>query len=193
MAFADVRATNGDLGVWISGALRPSITDEQLRVLRASSLSGDWRRIGAALEFIAALAVNVPGFPIAREFVTASGLHMARASLAASAHVDNGQVMSLTASGVVQRCADCAARQRAAVRAAGDGPVVFSGSAELLEMVRRIELRTRHLVPTAAEHALSVVKRGASTTEMAEDIAREMQRQRMMAAPARVRRPRKRG
>jgi hypothetical protein len=70
---------------------------------------------------------------------------------------------------------------------------VFSGSAELLEMVRRIELRTRHLVPTAAEHALSVVKRGASTTEMAEDIAREMQRQRMMAAPARVRRPRKRG
>ncbi len=185
MAFADVRATNGDLGVWISGALRPSITDEQLRVLRASSLSGDWRRIGASLEFIAALAVNVPGFPIAREFVTASGLHMARASLAASAHVDNGQVMSLTASGVVQRCADCAARQRAAERAAGEGPEVLRASAELIEMVRRIELRTRHLVPTAAEHALSVVKRGASVTEMAADVAREMQRQN------RVRRPRR--
>lgn len=177
MAFADVRATNGELGVWISGALRPSITDDQLRVLRASSLSGDWRRIGASLEFIAALAVNVPGFPIAREFVTASGLHMARASLAASAHVDNGQVMSLTASGVVQRCADCAARQRAAELAAGDGPIVLQASAELVEMVRRIELRTRHLVPTAAEHALSVVKRG-------EKIAPKM------AAPARVRRPR---
>lgn len=178
MAFADVRATNGELGVWISGALRPSITDDQLRVLRASSLSGDWRRIGADLEFIAALAVNVPGFPIAREFVTASGLHMARASLAASAHVDNGQVMSLTASGVVQRCADCATRLRAAVREDGQGTTF---SAELIEMVRRIELRTRHLVPTAAEHALSVVKRGERMTAPASE----------MRLPARVRRPRR--
>ncbi len=175
LAAAALRATNGELGVWSCGAYRPDLTVDQLRVLRASSASGDWRRIGADLEFIAALAVNVPGFPIAREFVTASGLHMARASLAASAHVDNGQVMSLTASGVVQRCADCAARQRAAERAAGEGPEVLRASAELIEMVRRIELRTRHLVPTAAEHALSVVKRGEAK----------------MAAPARVRRPRK--
>jgi hypothetical protein len=176
MAFADVRATNGDLGVWISGALRPSITDDQLRVLRASSLSGDWRRIGASLEFIAALAVNVPGFPIAREFVTASGLHMARASLAASAHVDNGQVMSLTASGVVQRCADC---QRRAMSAAVPGQLLTMEPDpridHLTELLERVELRTRHLVPTAAEHALSVVKRGEAK----------------MAAPARVRRPRK--
>lgn len=178
LGFADVRATNGALGVWLAGALRPGITDEQVRVLRASSLSGDWRRIGTSLEFIGAIAVNVPGFPIAREHVTASGLSMPRASLAASAHVDNGQVMSLTASGVVQRCADCAARQRQAEMSAGDGPITFHGSAELLELVRRIELRTRHLVPTAAEHALSVVKRG-------EKIAPKM------AAPAQVRRPRK--
>lgn len=185
MGFADVRATNGELGVWISGALRPSITDDQLRVLRASSLSGDWRRIGADLEFIAALAVNVPGFPIAREFVTASGLHMARASLAASAHVDNGQVMSLVASGVVQRCADC---QRRAMRSTTDAErLVAAGerSDEALRLLHTLELRTRHLVPTAAEHALAVVKRGASVTDLPADVAREMQRQN------RVRKPRK--
>jgi hypothetical protein len=44
-----------------------------------------------------------------------------------------------------------------------------------LDLLRTLELRTRHLVPTAAEHALSVVKRGEAK----------------MAAPARVRRPRK--
>lgn len=159
MAFADVRATNGELGVWISGALRPSITDDQLRVLRASSLSGDWRRIGADLEFIAALAVNVPGFPIAREVMGSIGLP--RASLAASAHVDNGQVMSLVASGVVQRCGDCQRRAMSGLRHIGDGiggPA--ADYAETLRLLRTLELRTRHLVPTAAEHALSVVKRG---------------------------------
>jgi hypothetical protein len=29
-------------------------------------LSGDWRRIGGNLELVAALAVNVPGFPVPR-------------------------------------------------------------------------------------------------------------------------------
>ena len=180
LAAAALRATNGELGVWACGAYSPDLTASQLRVLRASSASGDWRRIGADLEFIAALAVNVPGFPIAREFVTASGLHMARASLAASAHVDNGQVMSLTASGVVQRCADCAARQRQAenMRSLGaTGEQVQNA----LDLLRTLELRTRHLVPTAAEHALSVVKRGEKLTAPASE----------MPLPAKVRKPRK--
>lgn len=182
MAFADVRASNGELGVWISGALRPSINADQLRVLRASSLSGDWRRIGADLEFVAALAVNVPGFPIAREFVTASGLSMPRASLAASAHVDNGQVMSLVASGVVQRCADC--QRRAMSRQTPEGVTSAAELNEMRSILRTLELRTRHLVPTAAEHALSVVKRG----EKIEGV-----RSADLKAPAKVLRPRKRG
>ncbi len=186
LGFADVRAVNGQLGVWLSGALRPGITDEQVRVLRASSLSGDWRRIGTSLEFIGAIAVNVPGFPIAREYVTASGLSMPRASLAASAHVDNGQVMSLVASGVVQRCSDC---QRRAMRSTTDAErLVAAGqrSDEMLDLLHRIELRTRHLVPTAAEHALSVVKRGERT--YTDPLAYGA-----TAKPARVLRPRKRG
>lgn len=65
-AIADVVAGEDAHGVWIAGSLRPGVTDEQVRTLRASSLSGDWRPHGRGLELMAALAVNSPGFPIAR-------------------------------------------------------------------------------------------------------------------------------
>jgi hypothetical protein len=63
---ADVRVGEDGHGIWFSGALRPGTTPEQVRALRAASLSGDWRRYRNALELVAALAVNVPGFPIPR-------------------------------------------------------------------------------------------------------------------------------
>ena len=53
-------------GIWIAGALRPSVEGVKLRELRAASLSGDWRRIGGKLRLVAVLAVNVPGFPVPR-------------------------------------------------------------------------------------------------------------------------------
>ena len=43
-------------------ALRPGLSDEQVRTLRASPLSGDWRYIDGQLELVGALAVNLPGF-----------------------------------------------------------------------------------------------------------------------------------
>lgn len=72
LAVADVVAGEDAHGIWISGAIRPGMTDKQLRALRASPLSGDWRRVGGSLELVAALAVNSPGFPIPRALV-ASG------------------------------------------------------------------------------------------------------------------------
>jgi hypothetical protein len=72
-------------GIWVAGALRPDVTADKVRALRASPLSGDWRRIGNNLELVAALAVNTPGFPIPRP----SGL------------VASGHVQSLVASGMV--------------------------------------------------------------------------------------------
>lgn len=63
-AVADVRAGEDRFGVWLSGALRPDATDEQVRALRASPISGDWRKENGNLELVAALAVNVPGFPV---------------------------------------------------------------------------------------------------------------------------------
>ena len=61
-AVVDVTAGEDEHGIWVSGALRPGVTPEQVRTLMASDVSGDWRRVGAGLELVAVLAVNVPGF-----------------------------------------------------------------------------------------------------------------------------------
>lgn len=63
---ADVRCGEDEFGIWVAGALRPGLTDEQIREFRAAPLSGDWRRIAGRLELVGALAVNVPGFPVPR-------------------------------------------------------------------------------------------------------------------------------
>jgi hypothetical protein len=71
-AIADVHAGEDRYGIWVAGALRPEVTEAQIRALRASAPSGDWRPIGGSLELVAVCQVNVPGFPIARAMV-ASG------------------------------------------------------------------------------------------------------------------------
>ena len=80
-AIADVHAGEDAYGIWVAGALRPGTTPEQIRSLRASAPSGDWRPIKGSLELVAVCQVNVPGFPIAR------------------ARVASGQVMALVAAG----------------------------------------------------------------------------------------------
>ena len=83
-AVADVHAGEDQFGIWVAGSLRPSATPEQIRALRASAPSGDWRPIKGALELVAVCQVNVPGFPIAR------------------ARVAGGQVYALVAAGASQ-------------------------------------------------------------------------------------------
>lgn len=85
IAVADVAAGEDAYGIWIAGVLRPGVSDDQVRILQASPLSGDWRRIGGQLELVAALAVNSPGFPIPRALVA------------------GGSVQSLQSSGIVAR------------------------------------------------------------------------------------------
>lgn len=80
LAVADVAAGEDHHGIWIAGALRPGVSDEQVRVLTASPLSGDWRRIGGNLELVAALAVNSPGFPIPRALVASGAVHSLQSS-----------------------------------------------------------------------------------------------------------------
>jgi hypothetical protein len=63
---ADVAAGSDSFGIWMAGAIRPGSSSDRIRELRASALSGDWRRIGGSLRLVAMLAVNVPGFPIPR-------------------------------------------------------------------------------------------------------------------------------
>lgn len=80
-AIADVHAGEDAYGIWVAGSLRPGASPEQIRALRASAPSGDWRPIKGQLELVAVCQVNVPGFPIAR------------------ARVASGQVMALVAAG----------------------------------------------------------------------------------------------
>lgn len=73
---ADIRAGEDKFGIWMAGQLRPGLSDAQLREFRAAGVSGDWREIGGQSEFVAALAVNVGGFPIPRLGFAASGSRM---------------------------------------------------------------------------------------------------------------------
>lgn len=71
---ADVVAGEDAFGIWFAGLLRPGLTPERIAQLAASALSGDWRRTMTGLELVAALAVNVPGYPIPRVSLSASAL-----------------------------------------------------------------------------------------------------------------------
>jgi len=97
-AIADVHAGEDAYGIWVAGALRPGTTPEQIRALRASAPSGDWRPIKGHLELVAVCQVNVPGFPIARSRV-ASGQVMALVAAGASvlAHMKSDPVAELQA------------------------------------------------------------------------------------------------
>lgn len=72
-AVAYVRAGEDAYGIWVAGVVKPDATPEQVRALRASPISGDWRRIGAGMELVAALGVNVPGFPVPRTRALVAG------------------------------------------------------------------------------------------------------------------------
>ncbi len=61
---ADVSVGEDEFGIWFSGAIRNGLSSDDVRAVRAAPLSGDWRRVGGGLELVAALSVNVPGFPI---------------------------------------------------------------------------------------------------------------------------------
>lgn len=63
---AYVAAGEDQFGIWVAGTVKPGATQEQIDALRASPLSGDWRRVGNSLELLAVLAVNGPGFPVPR-------------------------------------------------------------------------------------------------------------------------------
>lgn len=69
---ADINIGEDEIGIWVSGALRPGVSETDIRALRASAPSGDWRPINGNLELVAVCQVNTPGFPIARAMV-ASG------------------------------------------------------------------------------------------------------------------------
>jgi hypothetical protein len=149
LGFADVRIIDGEYGPWACGSLVPGLTEAQLRVLRALTLSGDWVPVDGNLELIGVLAVNAGSFPVGREeVVRASALEISPVALRASVH--NGVPSKLVASGLVARCLDCQKR-RAERHAARQQTVTVDARLDRIErMVAQVEQRTRHLIPTEA-------------------------------------------
>lgn len=63
-AVADVFVGEDEIGIWFSGVLRPNVDDELADRIMKHRLSGDWRRIRGSFELVAALAVNMPAYPM---------------------------------------------------------------------------------------------------------------------------------
>jgi 2'-5' RNA ligase len=80
---ADVAAGEDAHGIWVAGAMRSGLDEQQVARFRASALSGDWRSIQGHLELVGALAVNVPGFPIPRAAFASDSTHGQTALVAA--------------------------------------------------------------------------------------------------------------
>ena len=84
-AWADVRVSEGRFGPWISGRVRPGVSDEVVYAVRASRLSGHW--VNGRLKAI--VSVNAEGFD-----VPGSGLSMNGGTSFAM----DGETMELVAS-----------------------------------------------------------------------------------------------
>lgn len=171
-AWADVRIVDGEFGPWVAGALRPYVSELQIRLLRASSLSGDWRppEPGADhLEAIAVLAVTTPGFPVhrhAKAIAAAAGTVHALPTREGRlrARTAGDRLLGLVASSTVRRCPSC--DERADTEA--DVAAMFERlEAELLPElaalkaeVRTLNRRTQHLSSDAAAGFAARVQRG---------------------------------
>jgi hypothetical protein len=95
-AVADVNVGEDAHGIWIAGSIRPGVSAEQIRALRASAPSGDWRPINGSHELVAICQVNHPGFPVARTLV-AGGQMQAIIAAGASAMYELRQQEAIAA------------------------------------------------------------------------------------------------
>lgn len=91
---AAVRAGEDQHGIWLAGRLLPGTAPDRVDQLRLAGVSGDWREVqprSGQLELVAALAVNVPGFPLPRtEELVAGGTPMALVAAGVVVHATEG-------------------------------------------------------------------------------------------------------
>ena len=142
-AIADVHAGEDAFGIWVAGSLRPGASPEQIRALRASAPSGDWRPIKGSLELVAVCQVNVPGFPIAR------------------ARVASGQVMALVAAG-----ASTLARLKS------DPVAELAARVQKLEQLENAELSAKAAEASARFAEVRAQRKAELTAQIAELSAR---------------------
>jgi len=141
-----VRAGEDAHGIWLAGALVPEASELTAAALRRHPPSGDWRRVGAGLELVGALAVNTPGFPVPRARVAggapmalvAAGALLPEADAEGEVHMDVESLVERAVASALQ--ADRRDRARA-VMAVGS----FQVAAETAEDAGR-RLRERQAV-----------------------------------------------
>jgi hypothetical protein len=99
----DVAVGEDEFGIWAHGALRPGVTEEQVREFTALSPSGDWRKISGSMELIAVAQVIAPGFPVLSLAASASPGTLAGLVAYATpiAVMHEGEMFSLVAAGRV--------------------------------------------------------------------------------------------
>lgn len=139
---ADVVMGEDGYGGWFAGSLRPDVTPEQVRALRALSLSGDWRTLGGQLDLVAALAVNHPGFPILRNLAAAANVPES-ATAKVRALVASGRPMALVSAGCVPN--------RPPVGDTEGGAPTTAWAARIERQLGVLDRRTRPLVGLAAQ------------------------------------------
>ena len=81
--WAFVRAGEDEHGIWVAGEVNHDADPAKVREGAQAPLSGDWRRVGAGLELVAALSVSTPGFPVRRESTNSVGEEYALVAAAA--------------------------------------------------------------------------------------------------------------
>lgn len=161
--FARVAVGANEFGIWHHGALRNNLTRDDLADLRALSMSGDWRwsEQHKQLRMIASLAVNYPGFPVARKgAMAAAGATVPTLDmLAPQVHIEGDRILAMTSAGVLRpavaaAAGDCGCGSHTAALEVREDHRIDSIAATLA----KIEQRTRHLVPDAAKYAAEKIR-----------------------------------
>lgn len=115
---ATVRVGENSKGVWISGAVLPDVTPDQVRRMMACQLSGDWgphREKPGKRELAGALLVPVPGFPKrSNAFMSMKAGQLHRVTVPVRfGRVAAAQTMSFGADAAAERIAASIGRDRA--------------------------------------------------------------------------------
>lgn len=97
-AVADVRLYTNEHGIVAAGVVRPTATAAQVRRLRASDVSPDWRPIGGQHKVVTLLACNVSGFLV--EGIAASA---GRFQPWGGVDLESGQMLGLVAAGAIHQ------------------------------------------------------------------------------------------
>lgn len=128
-AVADVRLYTNEWGIVAAGAIRPTATPTEVRVLRASDISPDWRPMGGVHRLVSLLAVNTSGF-LVEGIAASAGRPQAYAMFG-----PDGQMGALVAAGAILRDRKASLLDRVAA--------MESQMAEMSEVMQRLTAPTR--------------------------------------------------